>query len=261
MTLVETLIVVALIGALMGLLLPAVQASRAASGRAQCADNLHNIGVALHQFHDTHRALPFGRIDSKGVDFAWSSVILPFLEYGDLSARLDFAKPWDDPDSNAQVAATSIALYRCPSATQQFAGQIDYGGIMGSSLTGLKWGYGPMQAFGSGTLIADLPAQREPVRFASIIDGMSRTLAVSEAVDRSDSPAGQWASGWNCFLVQEAISHTSAASGIYSLHEGGAQGLFADASVRFLADGLDPQLLGALATRNANDNLEVDSTK
>lgn len=260
-TIVELLVVIAIIGVLIGLLLPAVQASRDASRRAQCADNLHNIGVALHQYHDVHDSLPFGRIDPRGLEHAWSSAILPYLEHAELASRFDFKKPWDDPQRNAPLAATKIGIYVCPSSPHSFSGQIDYGGILGSSLTGLRWGFGPTHAFGAGALITQMPEQQRPARFASFSDGTSYTLAVGEAVGRRDSPAGQWASGWNCFPVQAAVSHESAALGIYSEHAGGAQGLFADGSVRFLSDGLEKRILGALATRNGNDNVEVGTAK
>jgi prepilin-type N-terminal cleavage/methylation domain-containing protein len=255
-TLVELLVVVAILGALMALLLPAVQAARDASQRTYCADNLRNVGLALHNFHDIHGNLPFGRDDPKGRDHAWSSAILPHIEQGALWSRIDFSRAWNDPRGNAQLAETEIPVYRCPSSTHRFGGQIDYGGILGSSLTGLPWGTGPTEAFGSGAFVRKSDDQPRPVRFATVTDGTSNTLLVGEAADRWDSPAGQWACGWNCFVVEAAVSHETAAHGMYSLHLGGAQGLFVDGSVHFLSDGMDKRLLGALATRNGDDNVE-----
>lgn len=256
-TLVELLVVIAILGALVALLLPAVQAARDASRRTYCADNLHNIGLALHAFHDVHASLPFGRDTLGNLDHAWSSAILPHIEQAELWSKIDFSSAWDDPDGNAAVAAAEIPVYRCPSSTHRFGGQIDYGGIFGSPLTGLPWGAGPNDAFGSGTLVVRTRDQPSPVRIASISDGTSYTLLVGEAVDRFDSPAGRWASGWNCFSVSAPVSHQSSANGLYSLHLGGAHGLFADGSVRFLNDGIEKRLLGALATRNGNDNIEA----
>lgn len=256
-TLVELLVVIAVLGALAGLLLPAVQAARDASRRTYCADNLHNVGLALHAFHDVLGSLPFGRDTEGDLDHAWSSAILPHIEQAELWSQIDFTKPWDDVRGNAGVAATGIPVYRCPSSTHRFGGQIDYGGIFGSPLTGLPWGSGPNEAFGSGALIVRTRGQPRPVRFASISDGTSHTLLVGEAADRFDSPAGQWACGWNCFAVSAPVSHDSSAEGLHSLHSGGAHGLLADGSVQFLHDGMDKRLLGALATRNGNDNVEA----
>jgi prepilin-type processing-associated H-X9-DG protein len=86
-------------------------------------------------------------------------------------------------------------------------------------------------------------------------------MLVGEAADRWDSPAGQWACGWNCFAVQATVSHATAAHGLFSQHGGGAHGLFADGSAHFLSDGVEKTVLGALATRNGNDNFDGDWMK
>jgi prepilin-type N-terminal cleavage/methylation domain-containing protein len=258
-TLVELLVVIAILGLLVGLMFPAVQAARDAARRTQCADNLHNLGLTLHQFHDVHGALPLGRATQHGLDHAWSSAILPYLEETALATRLDWDRPWNDPRGNAQVAITDIPSYRCPSSTNHVGGQIDYGGIIGSSLTGLRWGYGSSEAFGSGTLIQQTPKQPRPVKFASIVDGLAHTLVVGEASDRGDRSSGKWACGRNCFSVEDAISHETSAYGFFSLHLGGAHGLLADGSVHFLSDSMEKRLLGAMATRNGNDRALVTS--
>lgn len=119
-TLVELLVVIAIIGILVALLLPAVQQSREAARRMQCTNNLRQIGLALHNFHDVFQAFPAGYCASMPyVDGAtdvspgwgWSMFILPYLEQSTLSGQFDIKRPVEDfPDIQ-----TNIAAYLCPS--------------------------------------------------------------------------------------------------------------------------------------------------
>src|SRR3990167_4961613 len=83
-TLVEILVVIAIIGVLIGLLLPAVQAAREAARRARCGNNLRQIGIGLHNYHEVHRTFPPGYLgtpaDFTGPHWSWSAFLLPYVE-------------------------------------------------------------------------------------------------------------------------------------------------------------------------------------
>ncbi len=123
-TLVELLIVIAIIGLLVGMLLPAVQAAREAARLSQCTNNLKQIGLALQSYHDGNRVFPAGYIDwtidpastpdnDLGPSWGWASVLLPYLEEGNLAAQINFGQPVG-VGSNTTISQTSLSVYQCP---------------------------------------------------------------------------------------------------------------------------------------------------
>src|SRR5262249_45580390 len=122
-TLVELLVVIAIMGVLMGLLLPAIQRIRETANRISCTNNLRQIGLALHNYHETSGQLPPGyRASFKYVDgvddtspgWAWAAYVLPQIEQDNLYRTIDFAKPVQAPQ-NAAAIQQAIKLFRCPS--------------------------------------------------------------------------------------------------------------------------------------------------
>src|SRR5437667_9117025 len=117
-TLVELLVVMAIIGVLVALQLPAVQMAREAARRTQCSNNLKQIGIALHNYHETLRALPPGRLrmmeEGKGRCFSAYGHLLPFLEASTLYQQIDFNQSPEDA-VNAVALNQTIPYFLCPS--------------------------------------------------------------------------------------------------------------------------------------------------
>src|SRR4051812_20876568 len=115
-TLIELLVVIAIIAALIGLLLPAVQKVREAASRTRCVNNLKQIGLAIHCYHDSFNYLPPARLttSSRGGGTSWPIWVLPYLEQQALFSRWDTTRGFtaQAPGLNAR---TPVATYLCPS--------------------------------------------------------------------------------------------------------------------------------------------------
>jgi prepilin-type N-terminal cleavage/methylation domain-containing protein len=111
-TLVELLVVIAIIALLMGLLLPAVQAARESANRTSCANNLHQITLAMHQYQLVHDQFPPRcAFDTAGA--SWAVLILPYLEQDNLYNQWDLTRTYYDQSDSARM--TSVPVYFCPS--------------------------------------------------------------------------------------------------------------------------------------------------
>jgi prepilin-type N-terminal cleavage/methylation domain-containing protein/prepilin-type processing-associated H-X9-DG protein len=249
-TLVELLVVLAILVVLLGLLLPAVQAVREAARRMQCQNHLRQIGIALHNYHAAFQAFPPGGIEvrpevPRGKQLAWSAFVLPFLEQSATYVQVNFDYAFDHP-VNAEAAAIPIETYRCPSTPrftplQRGRGATDYGGIYGERIVSTNQ---PPR----GVMVHD-----KAIRFRDITDGTVRTLMVSED---ADFPDGQWINAWNLFDQAFPINRAPKfENDIRSFHPQGANGLFADGSVSFLNESIELELLASLCTRNGDEQI------
>jgi type II secretory pathway pseudopilin PulG len=262
MSLVELLVVIAVIGMMIALLLPAVQAAREAARRAECQNNLRQIGIALHLYHDANGHLPVGCTDKRvprtnpsGRQFAWSADILPHMEEAALWKRIDYSAAYDST-TNAAAAAAILKVYLCPSTTRLAAGRaaalvrdsagatsylaaaIDYGGIYGAA---------QVSPAANGVFLYD-----HSVKFADITDGTSFTLALAEDTGRGWAMDGEWINGENIYDVSNLIN-TQQHNEIWSDHPSGAMVLWCDGGSTLLSELTEFTVLKAFCTRAGNE--------
>ena len=248
-SLVELIIVIAIIALLVATLLPAINASREAARRIACANNLRQIGIALQSYHTANGVFPVGAVEwrppgnATNRQLAWSAFLLPFLDQNDLYELLDLSAPFDS-DKNAQGAAQVLPVYLCPSSPHG-SSLIDgrapchYGGIYGERITSPN---DPPK----GIMLLDQSVRAEDVK-----DGLSSTVIVAEDTMWTD---GQWINGRNIFDQAFGVNDAPAfENDIRSQHPGGAQVVMADATVRFLDEQMDLHPLAALCTRAMGD--------
>lgn len=291
LSLVEVLVVVAILGILLGLTAAAVMRIRDASLRADCANHLRQIGTALHGYEAIHRRLPAGvvhplllpgvpRLHGQDKDpyplMSWHSRILPYVEQEALWRQIHEAYQKDPyhiaaPPHDAKYV--SISLYVCSAdgpRTRKGNSAVPTAGV--TSYLGVS---GVNSHRSDGVFYMDSDTQ-----FASITDGLSNTLLVGERPPSANAVYGRWHGDWgpwghaNSYLgVREVVfkgPRTIACSNdtshfqsgriddfcsvfhFWSLHSGGANFLFADGSVRFMTYS-SAALMPALATRSGGE--------
>ena len=215
-------------GGIVALFLPALGGANVAARRSQCVNNLKQIGLAMHNYHDTYKCFPPAVItDKDGQPMrSWRIAVLPFMESTPLCDQYDFDEPWDAPSNRALHGARPLA-YVCPSDSP--TGPFDTSYVM---------------IVGKGTL-GGVP--NEAVRFPDITDGTANTILAIEVAQSGIN----WLEPRD-MTVDEAVAYITdpGASGGRHAHPGGVNVLFADGSVRFLSESLDPQTLRLLMTRD-----------
>jgi len=202
-TLIELLVVIAIIAVLIALLLPAVQAAREAARRAQCVNNLKQLGIALHNYHDTLGSFPFATTILPATDYrivsgftgkghyCWSVLaqLTPFLEQTNVYNSVNFSLPVFDKSGivfppNTTVIGTQVQLFLCPSdgsnakvRSDNFASG-NYMACNGDGVLGGGFG-GADPAFGvpNGMFYFNTP-----VTLAQVTDGSSNTALMSESI-------------------------------------------------------------------------------
>jgi prepilin-type N-terminal cleavage/methylation domain-containing protein len=290
-TLVELLVAIAIIGVLVAMLLPAVQAAREAARRTTCTNNLRQIGLAMHMYHDVALQLPpgwSGRHPVTGQPYwlgqpgwAWGSSLLEFLEQGNLDHVLVHRDlPITNP-LNAAARVAPIATYRCPSdvggktfllpagptpapgyptgySDTEFATS-NYVGVFGTRNMAMVCGPNQL-CIGDGAL-----AFGRSFRFADIDDGLSNTLLIGER--RSMTYPSVWvgviagASHAPGRVMAVASTPPNSSTGdmfnFSSYHPTGTNFLAVDGSVHLVPETINPVVYLSLCTRaNADSSNE-----
>jgi prepilin-type N-terminal cleavage/methylation domain-containing protein/prepilin-type processing-associated H-X9-DG protein len=238
-TLIELLVVLAIIAILIGLLLPAVQKVREAAARTQCANNLKQMGLAMHSFHDANHAFP--PAFAKPSLYGWAVWLLPYLEQDNLYQALN---PTQTTLAAGPLSATPLKVFACPSDP-------------GPALTPFFPGYARSN-YAVNEQICD---GGSAIPIGAITDGTSNTLLVGER-DTFKQIGAVWAGRLTASGVASVIGrptwpiNTPYAGGSTccgadtrctryawtSMHSGGANFLFCDGSVHFLADSIPTDL-------------------
>jgi len=220
-TLIELLVVIAIIAILVALLLPAVQQAREAARRSTCKNNLKQIALALHNYHDTHNAFPPGWIrdwnstDSQGRGWAWSVFILPMLEQGALYQALEVGVGAAQvPNATDENARKVLNVYSCPSDPGPSYTNIfkdsdgnkyprsNYAGVhgrqMGSATSGEYYG----RSTNTAALFAEsnnaqngIFGQNSCIRLRDLTDGTTSQFIVGERVNNDTNIAAVWIRG------------------------------------------------------------------
>ncbi len=280
----ELVVVIAILGIVIGLILPAVQSSRAAAARVSCLNNMRQIGTALHMYHDQHRRLPPARRINLSGDgdayklLTWRVFILPQVEQDPLWRATEDAcrsewRTWRNPPhiGNDKV----ISVFICPSdgrLLSPFRWSSQWPEYDGRMLTYSS--YCGVRGAGSGPgLLGNYPS----IRFADVTDGLSNTLMCGERPPPDTFESGMWYVRWQS--IDDALSIDSPGAPMepcgpssqfgpgrtdnrcdqfhfWSLHPGGANFVMADGSGRFVRYSAAP-IMAALATRAGGEQVVV----
>ncbi|MDZ4818272.1 MAG: DUF1559 domain-containing protein [Planctomycetota bacterium] len=281
-TLVELLVVIAIIGVLVALLLPAVQAAREAARRVKCQNNLRQIALALHMYHDTNQHFPagymFGRRSGDLSSYSWSTMMLAYMEQPAIVNGLAPNNPQTlretlSDANKLRLMQQKIAVYRCPSVT--LADLNPDRNLVNAQ--GISVEVGSSNYVGNHGVLNTCPAARgvfcagSKVRLAEITDGASNTFLLGERTNRNlrgtgkhgaaiwvgsstnfgnsslpdASPLGFLAAARYQMQTGRSADNPSSASPTFcysSEHGPGSQFAMCDGSVRFVSETIESRI-------------------
>lgn len=283
-TLVELLVVIAIIGLLIALLLPAVQAAREAARRMSCSNNIKQVSLAIHHYHDTYKSFPSGWIGVADNGFqplatgdpgwGWLSMTLPYLEQEvAVDSKIDFHHPITSP-RNDESRRLSLQLFRCPSdaspfeffrlpseeTPSEFVAELpvaNYVGVFGTNELHECEETPPGRiCYGNGVFF-----HHSATRMSEISDGTSNTIMVAERASRRGFSTwiGAVPEGEETFArILGIADHPPNAVGGHlddfsSEHPGGVMFGLCDGSVTILTDEIDEILYQSMATRSGGE--------
>ncbi len=300
-TLIELLVVIVIIAILIGLLLPAVQKVREAASRMSCQNNMKQIGLALHAYHDANERFPTANTASFGSGF---TLLLPYLEQENVSRRYnpdltptDVTDADGDGFTNLSIGSTVLKTFRCPSmlpppVPAAFPGYSSYALCIGNQANPFFGpGAGGNPAADNGMIVrrisggSGVATGAQGITMTSITDGTSNTILAGEMgyqlkdyTFTSGTYTGslrggntQWVWGYASYsfgstgvmfntTVGSPATLTARLGAFRSDHTGGANFLFGDGSVRFLADNrVDLLTYQALGSRDGGEVISGNS--
>jgi prepilin-type N-terminal cleavage/methylation domain-containing protein len=280
-TLIELLVVIAIIAILIALLLPAVQQAREAARRTQCRNNLHQLALSLHNYHDAHGSFPPAQIaapfqrygGSLDPGHSWMTLILPFIDEASIYNAYNFDIK-QDAAANLTVAKQLMNQYLCPSCPY-YRVKTSYGWNHGGNHYAVSGGIYPSYSCDSFEDMHTDPRYGgvfhvdSRTRMRDIRDGTSNTIALGEMIGRADNNSYGWTRGrydavMRCagYVANHQLNTFTSSTGelgqrtFGSLHEGGAFFCFADGQVRFLSENIDWTAYKSLHSRAANELID-----
>ena len=293
-TLIELLVVIAIIAILIALLLPAVQQAREAARRSTCKNNQKQLGIAMHNYHETHGSFPYGYFDSNtfhGRD-TWMQQLMPFYDqgatYNKYASTTNVRWVMDTP---AEIKDLRVPVLMCP--TDPSRGGFGGGGGARAGGKGFQGNYvmcaGNALMTRSSTTLNGIVCRSSKIKFRDVIDGSSNTLMGSESIVRGTTTGGWGGAGgyWGGgnhgaygFTSLEAPNTTvpdqvySCKSTVWpkapctaigggsalrnfarSMHTGGVQTLMCDGRVKFISENISLVIWRGLGSRDGGEIL------
>jgi prepilin-type N-terminal cleavage/methylation domain-containing protein/prepilin-type processing-associated H-X9-DG protein len=212
-TLIELLVVIAIIAVLIALLLPAVQQAREAARRTQCKNNLHQLGLAMHNFHDTFKMFPRNLNKNIGNNI-WESVsanyaILPYLEQAPLfTSGEQHSAPGTDKGANwgwfhDNLMNTKLPAFLCPSSPPAAGHSVDYWSGPG---TNYAWSTGSrVEVNWAGPRFNGMIAYEVDRKMGDVTDGLSNTILASEILSGSGKTGGTGVYPYDIFYTNDGV--------------------------------------------------------
>ena len=289
-TLIELLVVISIIGVLVALLLPAVQAAREAARRTQCINNIKQLSLATQNYHSTHGLFPMSSVNGNGHGLGQTcfTLILPYLEQKPLHAAYNFQLEfWTT--ANSTVVATQLATMICPSNPQiEPRPASDLKSLTGTPPTvpgtsifarnhyAANWGGGrgtwgadftSMKQTSRGVMmtISSVDSTGKPnncIRIEQITDGSTNTILMGEKRDGQGWGVGGWAgSEFDVNTTPDLKSEDPTARQVYtgSYHPGGPGFAMCDGSVKSFKPSVNKMIWYGLITRNGREVIGADS--
>ncbi|MCI0458496.1 MAG: DUF1559 domain-containing protein [Gemmataceae bacterium] len=293
-TLIELLVVIAIIAILIGLLLPAVQKVREAAQRSQCQNNLKQIGLAMHSYHDAKKKLPPGNgYLAPRMHRSWCVLLLPYLEqtaiYKGINLNVSQLNTTVGPSglSNRQLIQQNLAIVLCPAdgaaatprtrtddARSIVLALTSYASNVGDHRNATGTGAPGFPNYGNGSNLSTntrgvITRYNYSASFGEILDGLSNTFCIGEVVPawcnwqdwghQSFATTAHPPNHRNAELAAGTLASSNAAETIVfrSLHTGGVNFLLCDGSVHFVSDTINGVTYRALASRSGGEPVSI----